>query len=204
MVNAFFILSNYKMKKITFIICALCLTLTEISAQVFIGDSTEDISSTNSIPQTTATNNTNPSGQATTDSKGKYKSITDLSFEFNSDIDLYGFKIGGDHHHFGMAFGDKIFSMTYGYGFGNSFVFNDAFLIKGRLYPYLGLGSYGDDTQFLYGAAANVDIGLRLWKTAKGNSGFITGGYYISAPEFKTSGMFENGSWGFGISIVYW
>ncbi len=191
------------MKKITLFVCALCLAFTEINAQVFIGDSTEDISSTKST-QTTATNNTNPSGQATTDSKGKYKDITDISFEINTDTNLYGFNIGGDHGHFGMAFGDDIFGMTYGYGFGNSFIFDDTFLIKGRLYPYLGLTSFGDNFEFQYGAAANIDAGLRLWKTEKGSSGFITVGYGITAPKFKTSGMFENGGWVFGISIVSW
>lgn len=196
MVNAFFILSNYKMKKITLFVCALCLAFTEISAQVFIGDNTEGISSTNSTPQT----QTNaPSGQETTDSKKKYKDITDVTFEFNTDVNIYGFNMGDDHYHLGMIFGDDLFGVTFGYGLGKTYVFDDTFLIKGRLYPYIGICN-----DFLWGAAANVDVGLRLWKTKKGSSGFITFGYNVTAPELKTSGMVENGEWVVGISVVSW
>ena len=96
---------------------------------------------------------------------------------------------------------------------------DDSFLIQGMIYPYVGYSSISyevesytdkgykktetkDDSEIAWGAAANLSIGLKLWDTQKGNSTFLTLGYYISAPELETKNMFDNGSWGIGFTTI--
>lgn len=58
--------------------------------------------------------------------------------------------------------------------------------------------------EFTYGLSASIGIGVKVWTTKKGNSAFLTFGYQISAPEFETSKMFDNGKFRAGISFVCW
>lgn len=55
---------------------------------------------------------------------------------------------------------------------------------------------------FTYGANVSICAGLKLWNTKKGNSTFVTVGYYMTAPEFKTDNMGDNGSWGIGFTTI--
>lgn len=104
-----------------------------------------------------------------------------------------------------MTFGNCIF----GYGAKQRFVY-DAFLFQIKAFPYIGLSMTDyyegkeskSDYDFTYGAAGNVSVGLKAWTTSKGNDAFITLGYYIEAPKFKTEKMMKNGSWLFGLTIV--
>ncbi len=191
------------MKRITLLLSILCLTFTEICAQVYIGDNTFGIENSAIVSGTVTDPSAQSEGEAT-DSKKKYSDIFDFTLNYDSDSKVFGYRMGNDHFNMGMSLGDDLFNLTFGYGFGNSYIFDDTFLIKGRLYPYIGFLSYGDELEFLYGAAGNLDLGLRLWKTAKGNSGFVTFGYNITAPEFDTTGLFKNGYWEVGISVVNW
>lgn len=191
------------MKRITLLLSILCLTFTEICAQVYIGDNTIGIDNSAIVSGTVTEPPVQSEGEVT-DSKKKYSDIFDFTFDYDKDAKQFGVMVGNDHFNMGMSFGDNLFNLTFGYGFGSTYIYDDTFLIKGRLYPYAGFWTYKDDIDFLYGAAGNIDVGLRLWKTVKGNSGFVTVGYNITAPEFDTTGLFKNGYWGFGISIVYW
>lgn len=100
-------------------------------------------------------------------------------------------------------------SCVFGYGAKQRFVY-DAFLLQVKVFPYIGLlmtdyyegKDSKSDYDFTYGAAGNVSVGLKAWTTSKGNDAFITIGYYIEAPEFKTKNMVKNGSWLFGLTLV--
>ncbi len=186
------------MKKLFLLAFAMCLSTSVINAQVFVGNSNEQVTTESLTKKTT---NTTTTEQAATGSNKKYKSITDYAVDLNFDSKIYGFSVGGDNVNFQMAFGEDIYSATLGIGFGGTHIGN-GYLIKGRLYPYAGYGSYGDDSEFLYGAAANISLGVKVWTTKKGNSAYLTFGYQVIAPEFETSNMFDNGSWGVGLSIV--
>ena len=100
-------------------------------------------------------------------------------------------------------------------GLGKRYLLGNSFLLQGKLGVYGGYMSYEvptvndkgkltkkDKDEFIYGAEANVAAGLKLWTTKKGTRGFITVGYYMSAPKFKTENMGDNGAWGFGITLV--
>ncbi|MBO7281057.1 MAG: hypothetical protein J6V00_07840 [Bacteroidaceae bacterium] len=190
------------MKKFFLLAFAICLSITGINAQVFLGNSDEKVSTSGlvkkSAAEATVTTEQKP---ATTDSK--YKSLTDYSVDLNFDSNIYGFSIGGANSHFGIALGEDISSVMFGYGFGGASV-SDSFILKGKLYPYVGLSSYDSETEFLWGAAANISIGVKVHTTKKGNSVFLTFGYGVSAPELETTDMFDNGSWGVGITVVCW
>lgn len=152
----------------------------------------------------------------------------DIGISYNSDSKVGGISFGSDlgkngymKYGFNAGFGDiDLYSGTFGIGLKKRYVMNDAFLIQGMIYPYIGYGStsykvldsysnYGTpiyetktDNDFLYGAAANLSLGIKLWNTKKGNSTFLTVGYYISAPEFETKNMFDSGSWGIGFTTI--
>lgn len=85
-----------------------------------------------------------------------------------------------------------------------------------HLYPYVSLlgydefeglnkydkATYKNKTKVSYGAAVDIMAGIKLWTTAKGTRGYLTGSYEVAAPEFKTKNAFKNGLWGVGISII--
>lgn len=143
----------------------------------------------------------------------------DLYFNFNGDA--IGFGLGfdmGKYWHLIFrgesysAHGYESDAYAAGVGLNKRFVFGNFFLVQGRIYPYLGWmkSSYKDyytgdkvkDTEFTYGAAADVNFGIRVYKQSDGTEWFVTGGYYIGAPEFETDGMFDNGCWGIGVTIL--
>ncbi|MBQ8191097.1 MAG: hypothetical protein IJZ45_04970 [Bacteroidaceae bacterium] len=186
-----------------------------IGATKDLGNVEGNSASTNSVPTNT------------TPQKTVFKG-SDIGVSYNSDSEVVGLSFGNDlgesgymKYGFNVGFGDiDLYSGTLGIGLKKRYVMNDVFLIQGMIYPYIGYGStsykildsysnYGTpiyetktNNDFLYGAAANLSIGLKLWNTKKGNSTFLTLGYYISAPEFKTENMFDNGSWGIGFTTI--
>lgn len=199
------------MKKFTLIACAMCFALSGVKAQ----ETTENNNNGNTTPSTQV-------ASEKTEFQG-----TDLGINIDTDADVYGVSFGGDQDKHGymtfgmkMGFGDvSIYSFTFGYGLKKRYVMNDSFLIQGMIYPYAGysLMSYEvvsytdkgykktetkDDSEFAWGAAANLSIGLKLWNTKKGNSTFLTLGYYISAPELETKNLIDNGSWGIGFTTI--
>ena len=194
------------MKKFFLLAFAISLSITGINAQVFLGNSDEKVTTSGLVKKSSAeTTVTTENKQATTDSK--YKGLTDYAVSLNFDSKIYGFNIGGTKSHFGVAFGEDIQSVVFGYGFGGASV-SDSFILKGKLYPYAGLSSYDrendSETEFYWGASANISAGVKLYETKKGDSVFLTFGYSVSAPELETTDMFKNGSWGVGITVVCW
>lgn len=168
-------------------------------------------------------------------SGGSSQPVTDSSsasyprgavFNTRFDENYFGWDIGWDigkmwHLNFGMdvsspkAPGVSIDTNIYSIGFGWSkrAVLGDWFLLQGRIYPYMGWGSYNknyqsskikdeEKTEFTYGARADAQIGFRIIKQKDGTQWFLTGGYTISSPEFETKNMFDNGVWGIGITII--
>lgn len=194
------------MKKFFLLAFAVCLSITGINAQVFIGNSDEQVSISNRVKKSAAeTSVTTEQKPTTTDSK--YKGLTDYSVSLNFDSKIYGFSIGGTHTHFGAAFGKDIKNVVFGYGIGGCSVSNSV-IFKGKLYPYAGLSSidYEDDseTDFYWGVAADISLGVKLHTTKKGNSVFLTFGYSVAAPELDTTDLFDNGGFTVGITVVCW
>ena len=122
---------------------------------------------------------------------GKYLS---LNWNFVSNL-----KFGSDDI--------KVANGTVGFGVKQRLLFNKRFLVQGKLYPYLGYGETslpnndGEESKgkFLYGAAANIQVGFKLFEI-KGNPNYLTLGYMITAPEFKTDNMLKGGAWMIGIT----
>ena len=137
-----------------------------------------------------------------------------LGLGFGADSGKYGYLyLGGG---FSSYNGDSGYyddmstgSTILGYGAKQRFRYG-AFLLQIIVFPYAGFAwmDYHEgkenktDYDFAYGAAGNISVGLKAWNTSKGNETFITIGYYVDAPEFKTQDMFKNGSWMFGLTIV--
>ena len=139
---------------------------------------------------------------------------SDYLFEYSSKIKTGGISIGTDFSEYGysvfnisMGFGDyNTFASTFGIGAKTRYVINDAIMLCGRIYPYIGI--YGSESnekdselkyKFAYGFAMNLSGVFKIFNTDKG-SYYITGGYYMNALEFETKDFVKNGSWLFGIS----
>ncbi len=153
----------------------------------------------------------------------------DISVDYNSDLEVFGFgfiadtgKRGYWGYNYSVGFGDlSSYSFIMPFGWKQRYVFNDVFLVQGKIGPYVGFSNYEkqkyagvdkwgnakieikDKYEFAYGANASLAVGLKLWTTKKGNSNFLTIGYYISAPKFKTENMFDNGSWGLSFTVIF-
>ncbi len=124
-------------------------------------------------------------------------------------IKLWHFSLNWDHANF--SYGMKSNSWTFGAGWNIRKVIKNCFLIQGRLFPYAGVlktkfedEELGNSSEFTYGARANAQIGFKIYdaKDEVKHKAFLTIGYRIDAPEFKTKDMFKNGWWGIGISFV--
>ncbi|MBQ8867640.1 MAG: hypothetical protein IJ013_07975 [Bacteroidaceae bacterium] len=179
------------MKKIILIACAMCFTLDSVIAQVAANGNSES--------------NTTVSEQQT-----EYRG-SDIVVNYDSDYKIVKTGIGADVGKIGylkwdwdLGFGDDVAggAMSLGLGLRKRHIINNSFLIHGMIYPYLGytnwkIFDYDEGFKFGYGASANLSIGIRLWK-----SNFITVGYHISAPKFKTENMFDNGFWGIGLTFL--
>lgn len=141
----------------------------------------------------------------------------DGHFEYQPDAKAYGLSGSGDINEYicfkagitsNLKFGSedqKYFLGIFGAGVHQRIVLNDMFLVQGRLYPYIGYSSntipgtsrYDKPTtkeKFTYGAAAELQLGFKLWSTSGGDDYYFTAGYQIRAGEFKTDGMFKYGN----------
>lgn len=149
----------------------------------------------------------------------------DGHFEYQPDAKAYGLSGSLDFNEFlcfkvgitsNLKFGSddqKYFLGIVGAGVHQRIVFNDILLIQGRLYPYIGYSSnttpgeskYDKPTEkndFTYGAAAEVQMGFKLWSTSGGDDYYFTAGYQIRAGEFKTDGMFKYGNIMAGLTVI--
>lgn len=160
---------------------------------------------------------------ATTATAGDYSHAADYYASWNKDAEILGIGFGGDIGKSGyMEFGYSLglgdidwWSSVVGFGLQKRFI-NENFLLQAKAFPYIGLNSFkeskynsktgkiteDDKLEFTYGAAARLEAGLKLWETKKKNRLFLTVGYEISAPEFETENMFDNGDWVIGITLV--
>lgn len=130
----------------------------------------------------------------------------------------------GKSVYWGLDFGADIdgfdsYGTNFLLGVGKRYLFSDMFLLQGKIGLFAGYSSYEatkishdnhgntketteSKSKFNYGANGNIALGIKLWDTKKGNSTFITVGYYITASEFETKDMFKNGSWGIGFTTI--
>ena len=138
----------------------------------------------------------------------------DIHFGFKDDVFRMGLGFDcGKYWHFifnGESYSDyktdiEAEAYTFGLGLNKRHPFGNLFLISGRIYPYLGWAKLSNDdeknTEFTYVLSADISFGIRLFK-GKNEDWYLTGGYYITSPEFETEGMFDNGSWGIGLSVL--
>lgn len=200
------------MKKIVMAVCAFGLALGCAKAQKVLTDNVDG------TQQTTATTSDDSSAEG-----------SDFRVEYNSDYKLFG--IGASHDlnknmYIGLdasyGFDDLSSSSLIGnIGLKKRYVFNNSFLIQGKIGPYAGwysyetiqfngVDKYGNaknskktENEFTWGVNASIAGGIRLWNTPKGNSTFLTIGYYINARELKTEKVIENGSWGLGFTTIF-
>ena len=114
-------------------------------------------------------------------------------------------------------------SIIAGVGVKQRVIFSNAFLFQIKLYPYVGYGNaneageyhsvgksgyhdHSEKNEFLYGAAADAQIGFKLsgsndsGKTFK--STYLTVGYLVSADKFKTENMFKYGYIMAGLTFI--
>lgn len=196
------------MKKLFFLVCTFTMLFGQVSAQHLVADDKNGTSTGVAV-------NTVNTNEATVP-KGNYSMAMDLEYDYSSKLKIHSIGFGYDSRDggyfkldgsFGGANGIDLFSMSVGYGLVKRHIAGDVFLIQGKLYPYIGYSSIevGDesDMEFDYGLSGSLSVGLNIWNTAKGESAFLTAGYYLCAPEFEFGDMFDNGSWGIGLTIVY-
>ena len=147
----------------------------------------------------------------------------DLGLSYSSSSKTAGLTITSDLNDFSysslgasMCFGDNTAStFTWGLGLGKRYLIEDAFLIQAKIGGYIGGNYYSydevdyngkkkskDKFEFTYGANANIAVGIKVATSKKGTSTFLTVGYYMSAPKFKTDNMVKNGSWLLGLTFV--
>lgn len=146
-----------------------------------------------------------------TEEKKTYRGVS-LNGYFRQDPNAGGFEIGadlGDTWHFacGGDFASHSDLFKINLGWSKRKVFNDWFLLQGRLLPYigwLGVEIEGEsDTEFTYGASADAQIGFKVYTKKDGTPVFLTGGYRIDAPEFETKNMFDYGYWTVGLTLMF-
>ena len=141
----------------------------------------------------------------------------DNYFVYQPDFKTYGLDVSMDMYKYffwGMSFYSNLkfkpsdalsYQMNINLGVKKRIVFDDRFMASLKVNPYIGWMSKHDgssNSEFTYGAAGAVNIGLKLFDTSKGKSVFLTGGYNIMAGEFRTKGMFDSGAWMLGITFI--
>ncbi len=147
-----------------------------------------------------------------TEEKKTYRGMSYNGY-FRQDPNAGGFEIGGDalgtkfwHLAFGADFASHSSLFKINLGWSKRKVFNDWFLLQGRLLPYIGWATVEiedeSDTEFTYGASADAQIGFKVYTQKDGTPVFLTGGYRIDAPEFETKNMFDYGYWTVGLTLM--
>ena len=148
----------------------------------------------------------------------------DIYLGYQSDAKVYGLGVNMDfgkyfayHADFwsNLKFGkndNTCMNTKIGLGFKQRFCFNENVMIGIRAYPYIGLNGYTAlneknardfKTEFAYGAMAEAMAGIKLFRNKKGNDVYLSIGYAIDAPKFKTQGIFDSGMLLIGYSLIY-
>ena len=155
---------------------------------------------------------------------GGYSEAGEFYGSWNKDSEILGLGLGvnsGKSGYVEMGFGYGLgdidwFSMAFGFGLQHRII-GENFLLQIKAFPYIGINNFKEATynsktgkmseddklEFTYGAQARLEAGLKLYETKKKYRYFLTVGYGISAPEFETKNMFDNGDWYVGITMVH-
>jgi hypothetical protein len=133
---------------------------------------------------------------------------------WSDEAEVFSFRVGSQnsgslgYFTLGMdfGFGDvSLYNYYLGYGIKKRYYMNDAFLIQAAVWPYAGLSSVTVDNEseydFLYGISAQIEAGIKIFTTKKGNDFYLTIGYDMAAPEFETENVVENGTWQLGVTM---
>lgn len=144
------------------------------------------------------------------DNANSFVKGTDLNVSYSSDAKLLGLTFASDIDditYMGLSFSADIdgfdtYSSIFNLGLSKRYQIGESLLIQGKIGPYIGYGSVFEEDKFYYGANGSISAGVKLWDTKKGNSTFITVGYYLDAYEFDTTDMFKNGCWGIGFTTI--
>lgn len=155
---------------------------------------------------------------------GGYSGAGDFYGSWNKDSEILGIGWGwnsGKSGYWEMGFGYGLgdidwLSFALGYGLQHRII-GENFLLQIKAFPYIGINNFkeakynsetgktseDDKFEFAYGAQARLEAGIKLYETKKSKERlFLTVGYGISAPEFETKNMFDNGDWYVGLTIV--
>lgn len=141
-------------------------------------------------------------------------------FTWNTSFEEFPYAVMGMSINDNLKFGKNNLNsglFTVDVGLQLVHVFDDVFLIKGTLLPYVGLSCFenvsGTDnkgnpkkdfkTKFTYGAKFDLQVGVKIFTKSNGKDVYLTGGYQIWVDEFHTTGMFEAGSIMLGLAFVY-
>lgn len=132
---------------------------------------------------------------------------------WSDETEVFSYRMGGQgslgYLTSGMDFGFGDVSLVngyLGYGIKKRFYMNDVFLIQAAVWPYAGFSMITVDDEseseydFLYGISAQIEAGIKIFTTKKGNDLYLTIGYNITAPEFETENVVENGTWQIGVT----
>ena len=158
------------------------------------------------------------------ESAGGYSRAADYYGSWNKDSEILGLGFGSSlgksgyiENGLNIGLGD-IYWYSYAFGVGLQHrIVGKNFLLQIKAFPYIGFNNFeeakynsetgqtseDDKFEFAYGAQARLEAGLKLFETKKKNRVFLTVGYGISAPEFETENMFDNGNWYVGITLVH-
>ncbi len=148
----------------------------------------------------------------------------DVTFYYQSKSKVYGIGVGIDAYDYfaiswGIAsdlrFGKNETSSAFAYlGVGARYrtIISDVIMVGTRLYPYAGwiqtnqpkiieIGQEAKESnKFTYGAALEIQTGLKLFTNKNGTSHFLSVGYKLDASEFETRDIFKFGYFSIGIS----
>ena len=155
----------------------------------------------------------------------------DINLMYQPEAKMYGIELGGDWLPFlgsllqfshNLKFGKNEYT-SYGFllgiGFSPRYMINNQFLIQGKLYPYMAIDQVRgpettignknskyhytytpSDGKVYFGALLDLQVGIKV-AGKPDRPYFITAGYKVYAPKFKTDGMFKYGYWMIGLTV---
>lgn len=197
------------MKKIILVACAICFVFGNIYAQQVQGESVDSVAVALSEEEVEAS--------------PTHTHVNSYRVGYNVDYDIFRAAVGldkGKYGYFvveaGIGTGDvSMFDASVGFGLKKRCNLGDEMFMMGTIYPYIGVSETSfdmsdlglenvEDTEFIWGAAAGLEMGINVWKTKSGNSFFLTLGYHIDARELKVDDLLDNGRWSVGLTVFRW
>lgn len=147
----------------------------------------------------------------------KGDAAVDYFVGWSDEAEVFSLRMGGDLKNGKLGYftcgvdvgtGDVSFgNCFFGYGIKKRYYMNDSFLIQAAVWPYAGFSSVTvgteDEYDFLYGISAQIEAGIKIFTSKKGNDFYLTIGYNMAAPEFKMENVVENGTWQIGVTMRF-